>query len=110
MDSDRPKEPSIRWGLASFRGRGNLGGISRPIVKYMEYPGEQKLFARWQRRCCLSQSVLQQLVEIWSQSCRYCDCARVMRYSTCRMKHIALTELNWTAIRELEIIVSIAVC
>ena len=86
------------------------GGISRPIVKYMEYPGEQKLFARWQRRCCLSQSVLQQLVEIWSQSCRYCDCARVMRYSTCRMKHIALTELNWTAIRELEIIVSIAVC
>jgi len=42
MDSGGLKKPCIRWGLGSHQGKGNFfflgGGISRPTVKYREYP------------------------------------------------------------------------
>ena len=60
MDSGVLKEPRNSWGLgprpseAAILGR----GIS---VKYRKYTCVPMLFARWDQRCGLSLSVLQQL-------------------------------------------------
>jgi len=56
------KGPCIRQGHRSPRERGNFGVSPSPLSSIGNIRHEAELFSRWQRRCGLSLSVLQQLV------------------------------------------------
>jgi len=79
MDSGGTKKPSVGCKARVPQGKGAFRGhSSRPIVNYMEYPacGLRSIilteFGKWQQRCGLSLSVLQQLVVVACVG--VCDC------------------------------------
>ena len=75
------KEPCIRCGPRSPKGRGNFfggGASSGPLWSIGNIWHEPNLFGRWQQQCSLLLSVLQQLV-----LCRHC-CSLIVAPLTCR--------------------------
>jgi len=63
VDSGGLNEPCVRWGPAPPPGEMQyFGACTGPLRSIGNIRREPKLFARWQQRCGLSLSLLQQLV------------------------------------------------